>query len=105
MRITCVVAIAIAGVLPAAEFSTFLGDSNRWQISRLIADSSGNTYIAGSRSFDLSHDPLHPDLRTEAVFVKLDPSGKTVLFGNIGGKGNDGATAVGVDRAGNIYVA
>ena len=94
-----------AAAAPAAEYSTYIGDQNTWQISRLTLDASGNTYVAGSRTFNLSFDPLHPDLTSEAIVAKLDSSGKVVVFAALGGKGSDGANDVAVDRAGNIYVA
>jgi uncharacterized protein (TIGR03437 family) len=94
-----------AAALPAAEYSVFIGDANRWQVSQLITDTSGNVWVAGSRSFNLSTDPVNPNRVSEAVAVKLDPTGKTLTLVNIGGKGNDTATAVGVDRVGNIYLA
>src|SRR6185369_15378703 len=100
-----VAALLDVAALPAAEFSTYIGDENTWRISKLIVDASGNTYVAGSRTFNLSQDPLHPDNRTEAVVVKLDDSGKRLLLFNIGGKGTDIANAIAVDRAGNIYLA
>jgi uncharacterized protein (TIGR03437 family) len=94
-----------AAALPAAEFSVFIGDANRWQVSRLITDTAGDTWVAGNRSFNLSFDPVNPNWVSEAIAAKLDPTGKTLTFVNIGGKGNDAASTVGVDRAGNIYLA
>ncbi len=91
--------------LPAAEYSTFIGDANRWQISQLITDAAGNTWVAGGRSFNLSFDPANPNLVSEAIAAKLDSTGKTLTFVNVGGKGNDVAKAVGIDRSGNIYLA
>src|SRR3954451_7931151 len=88
-----------AAALPAGEFSTYIGDEHTWHISRLLVDASGNTYVAGSRTFNLSMDPLHPDLATEAIVAKLDANGKTVVFAGIGGKGNKGANDIAVDRA------
>ena len=90
--------------LPAAEYSTFIGDANAWHVSRLKADAAGSVYVAGSRTFNVG-DALNPRPATEAIVAKLDPSGKTVLFANLGGKGSDEATDVAVDGSGNIYVA
>jgi uncharacterized protein (TIGR03437 family) len=97
--------IFAAAALPAAEYSLFIGDANRWQVSQIVTDTAGDTWLAGSRSFNLSNDPANPNFVSEAIAVKLDPTGKTVVFANIGGKGSDAASAVGVDRAGNIYLA
>jgi len=82
--------------LPAAEFTTYIGDVNDYHVARVVADSAGNTYLAGSRS---------AGSLSEAVVMKLDPTGKIVLFTILSGKGNDAATALAVDSAGNIYVA
>jgi len=38
-----------AATLSAAEYSTYIGDANQYHVGRAIADSAGNTYIAGSR--------------------------------------------------------
>ena len=46
-----------------------------------------------------------PARLSEAVVMKLDPSGKIVLFTILSGKGNDAANGLAVDAAGNIYVA
>jgi uncharacterized protein (TIGR03437 family) len=94
-----------AAALPAGEYSTYIGDENTWHIARVIADASGNTYVAGGRTFNLSFDPLRPNALTEAIVAKLDTTGKTVLFAGIGGKGSESAHDVAVDRAGNIYIA
>jgi hypothetical protein len=94
-----------AAALPAAEFSTYIGDEHTWDIRKVIVDASGNTYVAGSRSFNFSQDPLRPDNRSEAIVAKLDGNGKRVLLIGIGGKGTDVGNAVAVDRSGNIYLA
>jgi uncharacterized protein (TIGR03437 family) len=83
------------GTSMAAEYTTFIGDANPYQVARVLADSSGNTYIAGTRLLNESSD----------VFVtKLDPSGNTLFFQAISGKGTDAAADMGIDSAGNIYV-
>jgi uncharacterized protein (TIGR03437 family) len=90
------VALCFLPALPAAEFTTYIGDTNDYHVARVAADSSGNTYLAGSRIVGTL---------SEAVVMKLDPSGKIVLFTILSGKGNDAATSLAVDAAGNIYVA
>lgn len=93
-----------AAALSAGEYSTYIGDSNRWSIGQVLVDASGHTYVAGSRTFDLSYDPLRPNPVSEAIVAKIDTNGRMVLFANIGGKGSDAANAVALDPAGNIYI-
>src|ERR1039458_7215791 len=80
----------------ASDFTTFIGDVSTYSVARVAADSAGNTYIAGTR---------YPGAISEVFIVKLDPTGKIVLFTVLNGKGSDVASGVAVDPAGNIYVA
>jgi uncharacterized protein (TIGR03437 family) len=89
-------ALCFPAALPAAEFTTYIGDVNDYHVARVAADSAGNTYLAGSRNLGTL---------SEAVVMKLDPSGKIVLFTILSGKGSDAATSLAVDAVGNIYVA
>ena len=89
-------ALCFLPALPAAEFTTYIGDVNDYHVARVAADSSGNTYLAGSRIVGSL---------SEAVVMKLDPAGKIVLFTILTGKGSDTANGLAVDGAGNIYVA
>ncbi len=89
-------ALCFLPALPAAEFTTYIGDVNDYHVARVAADPAGNTYLAGSRN---------AGTLSEAVVMKLDPTGKIVLFTILNGKGNDAATGLAVDAAGNIYVA
>jgi uncharacterized protein (TIGR03437 family) len=82
--------------LPAAEFTTYIGDVDDYHVARVATDSAGNTYLAGSRSAGTF---------SEAVVMKLDPTGKIVLFTILSGKGSDAANGLAVDAAGSIYVA
>jgi hypothetical protein len=64
--------LCFLAVLPAADFTTYIGDANDYRVARVIADSSGNTYVAGSRA--------------GGIFVmKLDPAGKITLFATLSG--------------------
>ena len=85
-------ALCFLAALPAADFTTFIGDSNDYRVARVIADGAGNTYVAGSRS---------PSL----FVMKLDASGKITLFAALNGKGIDQANDLAVDSSGNLYLA
>jgi len=89
-------ALCFLAALPAAEFTTYIGDVNDYHVARVAADSAGNTYLAGSRIVGAL---------SEAVVMKLDPTGKIVLFTILSGKGSDAANGLALDAAGNIYIA
>ena len=78
-------ALFFLSALPAAEFTTYIGDVNDYHIARVAADSAGNTYLAGSRT---------AGSLSEAVVMKLDPAGKIVLFTILSGKGKIGRAHV-----------
>ena len=87
-----ITALCSLAVLPAADFTTYIGDTNDYRIARVVADAAGNTYVAGTR--------------TPGVFVlKLDSTGKLTLFATLNGKGFDQANDLAVDSAGNLYLA
>ncbi len=86
-----------AGTLTAAEYSTYIGDTSTYHIARVVADSAGDTYIAGSR--DLANQS------SEIFVMKLDGLGKIILFATLSGKGSDTANDLALDPAGNIYLA
>src|SRR5579863_8157964 len=92
----------------AGEFTTFLGAGNPYTIAAITTDSTGNTYVVGSRQlgtppaivFDLEYIPPDSD-----VFVsKLDPNGKLLFTDTFGGKGVDTGSAIAVDPSGNIGI-
>jgi uncharacterized protein (TIGR03437 family) len=89
-------ALCFLAALPAAEFTTYIGDVNDYHVAGVVADSAGNTVVAGSRNLGTL---------TEAVVMKLDPSGKIVLFTILSGKDSATTNGLALDAAGNIYVA
>jgi hypothetical protein len=106
----------------ALVYSTYLGGSGAeggGDAGAAIAlDAAGNAYVAGSSSSD--DFPLQDAIQTVRnclgcvslssppdVFVaKLDPGGAHLLFSTyIGGSASDVASAIALDRAGNLLVA
>jgi len=84
-------ATAIAG-----EFATSLNNNYSFAVSAETTDSSGNTYVVGSRRLP----------GVSFVFLsKLDPNGNILFTDTFGESGNDRGTAVTVDPSGNIYIA
>ncbi len=96
MRRTALVFLLVcAGVARAATYTTYIGDTNQYQVSAIATDASGNTYVTGSRTISQTSD----------VFVaKVDNSGTLTLLGTFSGKGADQANGIAVDPAGNIYI-
>jgi uncharacterized protein (TIGR03437 family) len=86
----------LCAAVSASDFTTFIGDVSTYSVARVAADSAGNTYLAGTRNLGAI---------SEVFVVKLDPTGKIVLFTVLNGKGSDAANDLAVDSAGNIYVA
>src|SRR6266404_487981 len=97
------------------------------RITAVITDSAGNVYITGSTqnpSFaatpgvvqtkfvggDCSErvfpgQPPQGFTCPDAFVIKLDAQGNTVFATLLGGGGFDEATSIGLDGAGNIYIA
>jgi len=99
MRILIVLAI-LASTGYCADFTTYIGDANPYQVAGIATDSAGNTYVAGSRIIESAQDSADND-----VFVtKLDTAGNIVFTTTFGGKGNDTGNAIAVDPSGNIWV-
>lgn len=60
-------------------------------------DAAGNVYVAGWTT-------SYPAMQSNAVLLKLDPSGN-LLLRKVVGNGNEQGTGIGVDATGNIYIA
>ena len=73
----------------------------------VTTDAGGNVYLAGGGdpAAVISSNAVQDKLRGGAWIVKLDPKGDEVLFSSyLGGSHMDYATAIAVDRAGDVYV-
>src|ERR1019366_5523053 len=66
-------ALCFLAASPAADFTTYIGDANDYRVARVLADASGNTYVAGSRGGGM-------------FVMKLDAAGKIALFATLSGK-------------------
>jgi uncharacterized protein (TIGR03437 family) len=86
-----------------ASPSTYIGDANEYQVAKIVTDSTGNTYITGTRQILVS--PSAGDVLPDVFVTKLDTAGRLVFTATLGGKGGDIARDLALDAAGNIYVA
>ena len=95
---------------PVIDFSTYVGGSN-WDYARGIAvDNSGNAYVIGqttSMNFPIAGDPVQPTFGggVDAFVLKLSPDSSSVVYSTfLGGRGEDVAYGVAVDRWGNACI-
>jgi hypothetical protein len=92
------------------EYSTYFGGSGSDQGTAVTADAEGNLYIAGIT--DSTNLPTMSAAQAgfggggqDAFVAKLDPPGARLLYLTyLGGSGNDTATGLAVDAAGNAYI-
>jgi hypothetical protein len=105
---------------PEITFGTYLGGANLDEALGLAVDSDGNAYLAG-RTFsddfpvtagaydvECGSDSFCDDsgLISDIFVAKLSSSGTGLLYATyIGGSGDDSAAGIGIDDAGNAYVA
>jgi hypothetical protein len=101
----------------ALVYSTYL-EGVGTSISGLAVDSSGTAYVAGASpapsvglpgGFQTTPDAIPPPVpapqKNAAFVVKLNSSGTALNYATLlGGERNDGATALALDTAGNVYV-
>jgi hypothetical protein len=92
-------------------YSTFVS-GNRFEVARAIAvDKTGSAYITG-----LTNSPDFPSANAlqksygggdyDTFVVKLNPAGTALTYSTyLGGGNEDGGYGIGVDAAGNAYVA
>jgi uncharacterized protein (TIGR03437 family) len=93
----CDTVSTLSGGVISGEFTTSLGDTYPYTISAITTDSTGNTYVVGSRQLGGA---------ASDVFVsKLDSLGNLFFTDTFAGKGVDTGTAIALDPTGNIYIA
>ncbi len=101
---------------PVLSYSTYVRGSGDDYVNAVAVDASGNTYLVGrttSPDFPASASAVQ-DRRAgsarqdsyDAFVTKLNEEGTAVVYSTyLGGYGDDEATSVAVDAAGNAYVA
>jgi len=104
----------VAKFLPSGGgliYSTYLGGSGTEEHGGLFVDSSGNAYLTGttnSSDFPTTANALQTAYAggvNDALAAKLDPSGVLIYCTYLGSSGDDGASGIAADAAGNAYVA
>jgi len=99
MRLLISIAI-LTSIAYSADFTTYIGDQNQYQVAAITTDSAGNTYVTGSRDIPSTS----PGVSTDVFVTKLDATGNIVFTTTFGGKGADQGNTVAVDPSGNIWV-
>jgi hypothetical protein len=84
------------------------GGTGLQQATAVSVDAQGNAWIVGftdAPNFPTVNAAFAPGGGVDAFIVELSPSADVLLSTCLGGAGDDRAAAVGLDAAGNIYVA
>jgi len=100
---------------PVLAYATYLGAANNEAARAIGLDSAGNVYIAGyttSNNLPVSRTAVQPAyggqtanfMTGDAFVAKYNPAGVLQYLTYLGGSGDDVASAIAVDGAGNAYV-
>jgi uncharacterized protein (TIGR03437 family) len=101
-------------VVSAADYTTYIGDAFTYTVTAMTTDSSGNTYVTGSRSlgsatglFVTKIDPLGGVTLLAATDLSLlPPANFTAVAQPVGSVGQpNSANAIAVDSSGNVFIA
>jgi hypothetical protein len=90
-------------------YSTYLGGSGNDSGNGIAVESNGNAYVAGQTtgSFPLQRpeQPVFGGGSSDGFVAKLNPAGSALVYSTyLGGSGDDFASGVAVDSAGDAYV-
>jgi uncharacterized repeat protein (TIGR01451 family) len=95
---------------PVLIYSSYLGGSNSDLGLAIAVDSAGSAYVAGSTASTNFPGPSplqdsKSDL-LDAFVLKMSPDGRSLVYATyLGGNGEETATGIAVDSAGNAYLA
>ncbi|MGA3186989.1 MAG: SBBP repeat-containing protein [Bryobacteraceae bacterium] len=100
---------------PTLAYATFLGGTRNDLARGIALDGSGNVYIAGNTSSlnlqtvsafqpNFGGASTSYDMYGDAFVAKFSPAGALLYLTYLGGSGDDAASAIAVDSAGNAYV-
>ena len=104
---------------PVLSYASYMGGSVNDGVTSVKVDAAGNLYIAGfttspgfpvkgaaQTSFGGSTSPVKQGQFGDAFVAKLNPAGNSVVYATyVGGNGDDFATSLAIDAAGNAYIA
>ena len=95
---------------PTLVYATFLGGSSGDVVNGVALDAAGNAYLAGATaSLDFptasALQTSHAGSTQDVFIAKLSPDGSKLVYSTyLGGSGNEGATAIAVDAAGEAFI-
>lgn len=95
---------------PVLDYSTYLGSAGNETPTGVAVDTNGNVYLSGATSSNNflaavgSFSPVFNGF-VDAFVTKLNSTGSTILYLTyLGGTGDDQASDLAVDSAGNVYL-
>jgi hypothetical protein len=94
----------------AAVYSTVFGGTGSDSATGIVLDTSGNAWLSGSTTsadFPVSADAADGSFNggSDAIIAELNASGSALPYATfLGGSQSDGASDIGRDSAGNLYV-
>lgn len=94
---------------PVVNYSTYLGGTQNEEPEGVAVDGAGNTYTVGTTNSTNFPGPFNTTLLprggTDIFVIKIDPTGKNILYSVlIGGTADENGFGIAIDSAGNAYV-
>jgi uncharacterized protein (TIGR03437 family) len=104
---------------PVLSYASYIGGSVNEAVTSIKVDAAGNIYLAGFTSstnlptrgaaqatFAGNTNDLRQVQFGDAFVAKLNPAGTSLIYATyLGGSGDDFASSIAIDAAGNAYVA